>query len=333
MSPCRKWYKQDILVLMALERETIPQESVIRVRNVYKSYGKLKAVAGLSFDVPRSFCYGFLGPNGAGKTTTMNMIYGRTLRDRHGDSSIEIFGYDPARQELEIKSLCGVVPQENNLDVELDVRKNLMIYSKFYGLSSREAERRIDELLDFMELTDKKDSRIRELSGGMKRRLLIARALLNKPRLLILDEPTTGLDPQVRHLIWNKLRRLKTAGTTILLTTHYMEEAFQLADQILIINQGKKLLEGNPQELLEQYMERYVLEVRNLEATSMFQEIIRLTDIRQDRFHDTLLLYADNIDSLREAARELDPKDYYQRQTNLEDLFLKLTGRELYEHQ
>jgi lipooligosaccharide transport system ATP-binding protein len=261
------------------------------------------------------------------------MIYGRTLRDTHGDSSIEIFGYDPARQELEIKHLCGVVPQENNLDVELDVRKNLMIYSKFYGLPSREAEQRIDELLDFMELTDKKKSRIRELSGGMKRRLLIVRALLNNPKLLILDEPTTGLDPQVRHLIWNKLRQLKTAGTTILLTTHYMEEAFQLADQILIINQGEKLLEGNPQELLEQYMERYVLEVRNLEATSMFQEIIRVTDIRQDWFHDTLLLYADDLDLLKEAARELDPRNYYQRQTNLEDLFLKLTGRELYEHQ
>ncbi len=318
---------------MVLEGEKMQQEKVIRVRNVHKSYGKLHAVAGLSFDVLRSACFGFLGPNGAGKTTMMNMIYGRTQRDAHGDSSIEIFGYDPAREELEIKYLSGVVPQENNLDVELDVRKNLMIYSKFYGLSSREAERRIDELLDFMELTDKKKSRIRELSGGMKRRLLIARALLNNPKLLILDEPTTGLDPQVRHLIWNKLRQLKTAGTTILISTHYMEEAFQLADQILIINQGEKLLEGNPQELLEKYMERYVLEVRNLEATSMFQEIIRVTDIRQDRFHDTLLLYADNLDLLKEAARELDPRNYYQRQTNLEDLFLKLTGRELYEHQ
>ena len=313
--------------------KAMSQENVIHVRNVHKSYGKTEAVAGLSFDVPPSSCYGFLGPNGAGKTTTMNMIYGRTRRDRLKDSSVQIFGHDPDRHELEIKSLCGVVPQEDNLDVELDVRKNLMIYSKFYGLSSKEADARIDELLGFMELTDKKDSRIRELSGGMKRRLLIARALLNRPKLLILDEPTTGLDPQVRHLIWNKLRQLKSAGTTILLTTHYMEEAFQLADQILIINQGKKLLEGNPQKLLEQHMERYVLEVRNPEATSMFQEIMRLTDIRLERFHDSILLYADNLDALREAARELDPKDYYQRQTNLEDLFLKLTGRELYEHQ
>ncbi len=306
---------------------------VIKVRNVYKTYGKLKAVAGLSFDVESSTCFGFLGPNGAGKTTMMNMIYGRTMRDMHRKSGIEIFGHDPVKNELEIKYLSGVVPQENNLDVELDVRKNLLIYSKFYGLSLREAERRIDELLEFMELLDKKKSRIRELSGGMKRRLLIARALLNNPRLLILDEPTTGLDPQVRHLIWNKLRQLKFAGTTILLTTHYMEEAFQLADQILIINQGEKLLAGNPQKLLERHMERYVLEVRNLEATSMFREIIRVTDIRQDRFHDTLLLYADDLDLLKEAARELDPGNYYQRQTNLEDLFLKLTGRELYERQ
>jgi lipooligosaccharide transport system ATP-binding protein len=313
--------------------KTMSRNSVIHVRNIHKSYGKLKAVQGLTFDVPRSSCYGFLGPNGAGKTTTMNMIYGRTRRDKHTDSCMEIFGYDPAIQELEIKSLCGVVPQEDNLDVELDVRKNLMIYSKLYGLAKREAEDRIDEQLDFMELKDKRNARIRELSGGMKRRLLIARALLNRPRLLILDEPTTGLDPQVRHLIWNKLRQLKTAGTTILLTTHYMEEAFQLADQILIINQGKKLLEGNPQQLLEQHMERYVLEVRNPLVTSMFQEIIRFTNVRLERFHDSMLLYANDIDSLREAASELDPKDYYQRQTNLEDLFLKLTGRELYEHQ
>jgi lipooligosaccharide transport system ATP-binding protein len=308
-------------------------DAVISVRNVHKSYGKLVAVRGLSFDVEGSTCFGFLGPNGAGKTTTMNMIYGRTTRDPSPRATVDIFGYDPKRHELEIRYLSGVVPQENNLDVELDVRKNLIIYSKFYGLRAGEAEHRIDELLEFMELSDKKKARIRELSGGMKRRLLIARALLNRPRLLILDEPTTGLDPQVRHLIWNKLRQLKASGTTILLTTHYMEEAFQLADQILIINQGERLLSGNPQDLLARHMERYVLEVRNLEATSMFQEIIRVGEIRQDRFHDTLLLYTDDLDQLREVTRELNPKDYYQRQTNLEDLFLRLTGRELYERQ
>jgi lipooligosaccharide transport system ATP-binding protein len=309
------------------------EQTVIRVRNVFKTFGKLCAVKGLSFDVAYSTCFGFLGPNGAGKTTMMNMVYGRTLRDRFPEGTIEIFGHDPAAHELSIKYLSGVVPQEDNLDVELDVRKNLIIYSKFYGLPRREAEKRIDELLEFMELTDRKKSRIKELSGGMKRRLLIARALLNNPKLLILDEPTTGLDPQVRHLIWNKLSQLKASGTTILLTTHYMEEAFQIADQILIINQGEKLLDGNPRALLERHMERYVLEVKNLEATSMFQEIIRIADVRQDRFHDRLLLYADDLALLKEVTRELDPKDYFQRQSNLEDLFLKLTGRELYERQ
>jgi lipooligosaccharide transport system ATP-binding protein len=308
-------------------------EVVISVENAHKSYGELRAVRGLSFEVEQSSCFGFLGPNGAGKTTMMNMVYGRTTRDSVPPGSIRIFGYDPAHQELDIKHLSGVVPQEDNLDVELDVRKNLIIYSKFYGLHRSVAERRIDELLEFMELSDKKGSRIRELSGGMKRRLIIARALLNGPRLLILDEPTTGLDPQVRHLIWNKLRQLKAGGTTILLTTHYMEEAFQLADQILIINKGEELLAGNPRHLLDRHMERYVLEVRNLEATTMFEEIIRLTHVRQDRFHDRLLLYTDDLELLKEVTRELDPRDYYQRQTNLEDLFLKLTGRELYERQ
>jgi lipooligosaccharide transport system ATP-binding protein len=305
----------------------------IQARNVYKSFGKLKAVNGLSFELEQSHCYCLLGPNGAGKTTMMNMIYGKCMRDANSQSSIRIFGRDPSRQSLEIKYLSGVVPQENNLDVELNVRKNLLIYSKFYAMPTKEAEGRIEELLEFMELSDKGDSKIRELSGGMKRRLLIARALLNGPKLLILDEPTTGLDPQVRHLIWNKLRQLKGGGTTILLTTHYMDEAFQLADLILIMHQGQKLLEGNPRELLEKNIEKYVLEVRNIEQVSMVHEIVRLTDIRQDEFHDTLLLYANSPETLEQVSRELNPRDYYHRQTNLEDLFLKLTGRELYEKQ
>ncbi len=306
---------------------------VIQARKVYKSFGKLKAVNGLSFELEQSRCFCFLGPNGAGKTTMMNMIYGKCMRDINSQSSIQIFGYDPAHHSLEIKYLSGVVPQENNLDVELNVRKNLLIYSKFYAIPTKEAERRIEELLEFMELSDKGDAKIRELSGGMKRRLLIARALLNTPKLLILDEPTTGLDPQVRHLIWNKLRQLKGGGTTILLTTHYMDEAFQLADLILIMHQGQKLLEGNPKELLEKNIEKYVLEVRNVEQVSMVHEIVRLTDIRQDEFHDTLLLYANNPETLEQVSRKLNPRDYYHRQTNLEDLFLKLTGRELYEKQ
>jgi lipooligosaccharide transport system ATP-binding protein len=263
----------------------------------------------------------------------MSMVYGRSTRDREPAGTIDIFGCDPARESLQIKYLSGVVPQENNLDVELSVEKNLFIYSRFYGLQARQVRGRIDELLGFMELGDKKGAKIRELSGGMKRRLLIARALLNRPRLLILDEPTTGLDPQVRHLIWEKLRQLKRQGTTILLTTHYMEEAFQLADMVLIMNMGEKLLEGEPRQLLAENMERYVLEVRNVERVSMLQEVLRVYPVRHERYHGSMLIYSDDLELQRRITDNLDPSDYYHRQTNLEDLFLKLTGRELYEKQ
>jgi lipooligosaccharide transport system ATP-binding protein len=329
------------------------RDTAIRVEGVYKSFGAVKAVRDLSFSVKRSTCYALLGPNGAGKTTMMNMIFGRCLRDKPEDrpkgrpedrprdvseggksgSIIDIFGYDPATHSLPIKYFSGVVPQETNLDVELNVTKNLLIYSKFYHLPVRTAGRRIDSLLDFMELSDKKTAGIRELSGGMKRRLLIARALLNEPRLLILDEPTTGLDPQVRHLIWDKLRQLKSEGTTILLTTHYMDEAFQLADTVLIMNQGRKLLEGNPQNLLEDNIETHVLEVRNPEQISFLGELIRLRQLRYDSYHHVMRVYSDDLEDLKRVSQRLNPRDYYHRQTNLEDLFLKLTGRELYEKQ
>ncbi len=306
---------------------------VISAQNIHKSYGTLKAVNGLSFKLHQSTCFGFLGPNGAGKTTMMNMIYGKCMRDSYPDGYIDVFGYDPGRNELEIKYFSGVVPQENNLDVELNVTKNLLIYSKFYAIPKTEAEKRIERLLEFMELADKKKAKIKELSGGMKRRLIIARALLNNPKLLILDEPTTGLDPQVRHLIWDKLRQLKNTGTTILLTTHYMEEAFQLADQILIMHQGEKLMAGNPQKLLDQNMEKYVLEVQNMDSLQLIQDYTKDKKIRLDRSQEVILLYSDDIDLLKSISENLNPGDYYHRQTNLEDLFLKLTGRELYEKQ
>ena len=305
----------------------------IDAAHVHKSFGSLQAVKDLSFQVAPSTCYAFLGPNGAGKTTMMSMVFGRARRDRRPESSLRILGYDPDGQSLQIKYLSGVVPQENNLDVELSVEKNLVIYSKFYHLSTGTARSRIDRLLDFMELGEKKGAKIRELSGGMKRRLLIARALLNEPRLLILDEPTTGLDPQVRHLIWEKLRQLKRGGTTILLTTHYMDEAFQLADTVLIMNLGEKLVEGNPRRLTAENIGQHVLEIRNLERVSMLQEILRLEQVRQDSYHGSVLLYADDMSLLKSVAENLNPRDYYLRQTNLEDLFLKLTGRELYEKQ
>ena len=304
--------------------------SVIAADDVHKSYGDVKAVKNFSFMLESATCLGFLGQNGAGKTTMMNLVYGRSQRDVRPPSTLRVFGYDPAQSELEIKYLSGVVPQENNLDVELNVRRNLLIYSKFYGIRRAEADSRIDTLLDFMELSDKKKAKIKELSGGMKRRLIIARALLNNPRLLILDEPTTGLDPQVRHLIWNKIRQLKSNGTTILLTTHYMEEAFQIADWIIIMNQGEKVLEGNPKKLLEEHMEKYVLEVSNKNSFGLIEKAAT-KKIRKDRSSESMLLYNSDQGVLKGLSDRLNPGDYFLRETNLEDLFLKLTGRELNE--
>ncbi len=194
--------------------------TVVNVKNISKSFCKIRAVQNLSFSVESGLCFGFLGPNGAGKTTVMKMLYAKCIRDNNNSSEVNIFGYDPVKNELEIKYLSGVVQQENNLDEELNVIQNLMIYSHFYNTPAKAAKERIEYLLDFLELSEKSKSKIKDLSGGMKRRLVIARALLNSPRLLILDEPTTGLDPQVRHLIWDKIRQLQKKRTTVLLTTH-----------------------------------------------------------------------------------------------------------------
>lgn len=308
-------------------------ESVISVRNVHKTYGKVMAVRGISFEVMGGACVGLLGPNGAGKSTLMKMIYGKSLRDEHAGSAISVFGYDPMYDELKIKSICGVVPQEDNLDVELNVVENLMTFCKFYGLRQREAINRIDELLDIMELSDKRDARLRSLSGGMKRRLIIARALINNPRLLILDEPTTGLDPQVRHFMWNKLRQMKKDNLTILLTTHYMEEAFQLCDNLVIVNEGQKVIQGNPNELLQRHIERYVLELRQPHVARRINGHIDSLNLRSDHAHGTTHVYSNTIDPLQDIIKTLNSDDYYLRQANLEDLFLKATGRSLNETQ
>jgi lipooligosaccharide transport system ATP-binding protein len=306
---------------------------VIRVRNISKSFGKLCAVNDLSFEVEEGTCFGLLGPNGAGKTTMMKMIYGRSSRDDHDGGVIDVLGYDPARNELAIKYLSGVVPQENNLDEELNVIQNLMIYSKFYGLPGKVARERIEVLLEFLELSEKILSPIRELSGGMQRRLVVARALLNDPRLLILDEPTTGLDPQVRHLIWDKLRQLRAQGTTILLTTHYMEEAFQICDTVLIMDKGKKILEDSPQRLLRENIEAYVLEAPLTNGTPALGASDVPDGVRVDHTEASLRFYAQDIEPLKSLADRLDGHPYYLRQTTLEDVFLKATGRALNEKQ
>ncbi|MFH1429112.1 MAG: ABC transporter ATP-binding protein [Candidatus Margulisiibacteriota bacterium] len=303
--------------------------SVIKVTNVNKTYrGKIVAVKRLSFEVERSTCFGFLGPNGAGKTTMLKMIYGKALRDIKPPGEIEVLGFDPLYNELNIKHLSGVVPQENSLDIELNVCQNLHVFAKLYGLSGRDEERRIDELLEFMELSEKKQCKISELSGGMQRRLIIARALLNNPRLLILDEPTTGLDPQVRHLIWDKLHQLKRKGITILLTTHYMEEAFQICDKVLIMNNGEKVLEGNPKQLLKQKIEKYVLEVYQNEAVD---GLIGLEQVRYETGEERTMFYSNDIEQLKALTAHFTAVDYYIRQANLEDLFLRTTGRTLQE--
>jgi len=306
--------------------------AVITVRNISKSFGKVRAVFNLSFEVEADTCFGFLGPNGAGKTTVMKILYGKCTRTRDSRDQVDVFGYDPAKNELAIKYLSGVVPQDDNLDDELNVIQNLMIYARFYDIPAGKAKDRIEYLLDFMELSEKAKAKIRELSGGMKRRLVIARALLNNPRLLILDEPTTGLDPQVRHLIWDKIRHLKKQQTTVLLTTHYMEEAFQLCDRLLIMHKGEKIMDGRPQRLLEENIERHVLEV--FQGDLDRQVRARLSDsIRMDRSSDVTRYYSNDLDALKTFGASIEDGNFLLRQSNLEDLFLMATGRQLNDRQ
>ncbi|MFW5728020.1 MAG: ABC transporter ATP-binding protein [Spirochaetota bacterium] len=309
------------------------QNKVIEVEHLYKSYTNVQAVVDLSFEVEESTCFGFLGPNGAGKTTMMKTLYGRAVPDKREDTRIHVFDLDPRQHELQIKARSGVVPQEDSLDVELNVVQNLRIFSNLYGIPWPAARKRIDHLLDFMELGEKRKAKVKELSGGMKRRLIIARALLNSPSLLILDEPTTGLDPQVRHLIWDKIRDLKREGVTILLTTHYMDEAYQMSDRIIIMDRGKKVVEGAPQALLEEYMERHVLELLDPSHAAVAETAGGNGDIRKDGSESRILYYSNNLDILRKMTVHLQPGQYYLRQVNLEDLFLRTTGRSLNEKQ
>lgn len=309
-------------------------ESVIQVKNLSKSFGDFRAVDNLAFHVKKTECFGLLGPNGAGKTTTMKILHGKAEPDPCEDTVIDVFGYHPRNNELKIKALSGIVPQQDNLDTELNVVDNLIIYSKFYGIPPAEAKQRIEELLHFMELHEKAKSHVRDLSGGMKRRLTIARALLNKPDLLILDEPTTGLDPQVRHLIWNKLRELKEQGVTILLTTHYMEEAFQICDRLIIMDKGQKILEGNPRELLTAHLEKFVMEVYGVcKDENLCRPYLRENGIRFEFHNETLFAYSNDSEALARFGEAFPNFDHYVRHANLEDLFLNVTGRNLNELQ
>jgi lipooligosaccharide transport system ATP-binding protein len=309
-------------------------KNAIEVERIFKTYGDgTLAVNDVSFAVPEGTCFGFLGPNGAGKTTLMKMLFGMVRRDRRPETRVNVMGFDPANAELAIKHLCGVVPQDDNLDAEVNVGSNLFIYSKFYGLPAAEARSRIAELLEFMELKEKAKAKVNDLSGGMKRRLIIARALMNKPRLLILDEPTTGLDPQVRQLIWDKVRALKREGATVLLTTHYMEEAYQIADTIIIMDKGKRVVEGEPRKLLADNIEPWVLEVLDKEAIAACQDGPLSEGIRCEEGESRAQFFSDHPEALRDLAARFPAVRSHLRPTNLEDLFLRSTGRQLNEEQ
>jgi len=299
--------------------------TVLRAQDVIKRYGQLLAVDGLSFTVRAGECYGLLGPNGAGKTTLFKMLTGAAERS---GGELTVFGLDPEGRVSEIKARMGVVGQEDSLDPDLGVWQNLATYGRYLGLPGEAFEARCRELLAFLELTEKKRMPIMALSGGMKRRLMIVRALLNRPELLLLDEPTTGLDPQIRHAIWNAIRKLKEEGLTILLTTHYMEEAAQLADRIGIMDRGRKIAEGPPGDVIAAHLPRHVLELAvSRQRSDGWRALGEQAPLEEHG--DRAYLFAQDAAALEGWIREHDLVGAEPRRTSLEDLFLKLTGRHL----
>jgi ABC-type multidrug transport system, ATPase component len=304
---------------------------VITATELVKKYKDFAAVDGISFEVAPGESFGLLGPNGAGKSTTMRMIGAVSTRT---SGKLDILGLDPDGHGPEIRSQLGVVPQSDNLDTELRVRENLIVYGRYFGLPLAGVKRRADELLDFAQLSDKAKAKVDDLSGGMKRRLTIARALINDPRILLLDEPTTGLDPQARHILWDRLFRLKEQGTTLVLTTHYMDEAEQLCDRLVVVDKGRIMAEGSPTALIRQYSSREVLELRfgsdkNADAAGRLADVGDRVEVLPDR----ILVYS--ADGEAELARitemGLHPLTSLVRRSSLEDVFLRLTGRSLIE--
>jgi lipooligosaccharide transport system ATP-binding protein len=304
---------------------------LIRARNLTKRFGTFTAVDSVDFEVAPGEAFGFLGPNGAGKTSTMRMI---GCVSPVTDGELSVLGLDPNRDGPRIRARIGVVPQQDTLDTELTVEDNLVIYGRYFGLARSEARRRARELLDFVQLTDRASSQVEPLSGGMKRRLSIARSLINQPDLMLLDEPTTGLDPQARHLVWDRLYRLKQRGVTLVLTTHYMDEAEQLCDRLVVMDKAKIVAEGSPRELIERYSTREVAEMR-FDPTvqdALGPELEGLAE-RIEKLPDRILLYTDDGEAAVVAAhdRGLRPDTVLVRRSTLEDVFLRLTGRSLIE--
>jgi lipooligosaccharide transport system ATP-binding protein len=305
-------------------------EPLVHARGLVKRFGGFTAVAGIGFDLQRGEAFGFLGPNGAGKSSTMRMI-GCVSPPSAGE--LTVLGLDPVADGREIRSRLGVVPQEDTLDSELTVRENLLIYGRYFGLPRDVIRDRTARLLDFVELTDRAEDQVEPLSGGMKRRLTIARSLINEPDILLLDEPTTGLDPQARHVVWDRLFRLKQQGVTLILTTHYMDEAEQLCDRLVVMDAGKIAAEGSPRALIERYSTPEVLELR-FDPADHQQAAEKLAEVpaqRQEVLADRVLLYVADGDSALAAVREhgVEPLTSLVRRGTLEDVFLHLTGRQL----
>ena len=301
-------------------------ERAIVARDLSKQYAGLEAVRGVSFEVAPGEVVGFLGPNGAGKTTTVRMI-SCFLPPTSGSASV--YGIDVREKPREVKRMLGICPQEDNLDPDFDVLKNLLVYGRYFGIPGKDLRERAERLLELVQLGDRRKAAIAELSGGMKRRLILARALLNEPRVLVLDEPTTGLDPQARHLIWTRIRALRATGVTVLLTTHYMEEAAQLCDRVVVIDNGTILLEGTPADLIEHEVGRTVVEAWNFDDG--FATFLRGLPGRVELVGDRLYFYPGDEDL--HVERLLDERFPEQerliRRATLEDVFLKLTGRAL----
>jgi lipooligosaccharide transport system ATP-binding protein len=304
-------------------------DSLVHARGLRKRFGALEAVRGIDIDVWTGEVFGFLGPNGAGKSSTMRMIGCVSPRS---DGELRILGMDPDIDGPRIRARLGVVPQQDNLDVELSVRDNLHVYGRYFGMSRAAVRAKAAELLDFVQLTDRAGDPVEQLSGGMKRRLTIARSLVNDPELMLLDEPTTGLDPQARHLVWDRLFQLKQQGVTLIITTHYMDEAEQLCDRLVVMDGGLIVAEGSPRELIEQYSTREVLELRfTPDVQPAWRETLSDLAERVEELPDRLLLYASDGEAALAAVhrRGAQPTSTLVRRSTLEDVFLRLTGRSL----
>jgi lipooligosaccharide transport system ATP-binding protein len=306
-------------------------QALISARGLTKRYGDFTAVDAIDFEVAKGESFGLLGPNGAGKSTTMRIIAATSQRS---SGTITILGRDPEEHGPQIRAHLGVVPQQDNLDTELTVTENLFIYGRYFGLSKKFIRTKIEELLEFAQLEEKRDVKVDALSGGMKRRLTIARALVSEPDILMLDEPTTGLDPQARHILWDRLFRLKELGVTLVITTHFMDEAEQLCDRLVVMDKGKIMAEGSPLELIKTYSTKEVLEVRfGSDRNKEIAPTLRTMCSRMEELPDRILMYVEDGEALLEEIldKKLHPTTSLVRRSSLEDVFLRLTGRTLIE--